>query len=106
MTRPALYGSQHSLRFFSKHVTDESGPSDQKRLIPHVIVGHCCESGDLITCASGDSNQIKEIGVPEGTKVGDYAVIKGTGAYCSAMSLKNYNSFPEAAEVLVRSGAE
>ena len=27
--------------------------------------------------------------------------IQGAGAYCSSMSLKNYNSFPEASEVLV-----
>jgi diaminopimelate decarboxylase len=33
--------------------------------------------------------------------VGDFAILKGTGAYCSAMSLKNYNSFPEAAEVML-----
>ena len=39
--------------------------------------------------------------------MGDFAILKGTGAYCSAMSLKNYNSFPEAAEVmLVSSEAE
>ena len=34
-------------------------------------------------------------------QIGDTAVIGGTGAYCAAMSAKNYNSFPEAAEVLV-----
>ena len=28
-------------------------------------------------------------------------VIEGAGAYCSSMSTKNYNSFPEAAEVMV-----
>ena len=39
--------------------------------------------------------------MPTSVKVGDYAVLKGAGAYCSAMSLKHYNSFPEAAEVLV-----
>ena len=39
----------------------------------------------------------------EHLRVGDFAVLKGTGAYCSAMSLKNYNSFPEAAEVLLTS---
>jgi diaminopimelate decarboxylase len=26
-------------------------------------------------------------------------VIEGSGAYCSSMSTKNYNSFPEAPEV-------
>ena len=37
----------------------------------------------------------------ESVSIGDYAILKGTGAYCSAMSLKNYNSFPEAAEVML-----
>lgn len=39
----------------------------------------------------------------EHVRAGDFAVLKGTGAYCSAMSLKNYNSFPEAAEVMLTS---
>ena len=40
-------------------------------------------------------------GHPEG-QVGDSCIIEGVGAYCSAMSAKNYNSFPEAPEVLRR----
>jgi len=35
------------------------------------------------------------------TRPGDAVVIGGAGAYCSGMSAKNYNSFPEAAEVMV-----
>jgi diaminopimelate decarboxylase len=34
-------------------------------------------------------------------EVGDVLVMDGSGAYCSGMSTKNYNSFPEAPEVLV-----
>lgn len=34
-------------------------------------------------------------------KIGDLVVIGGTGAYCSSMSTKNYNSYPEAPEVLI-----
>ena len=34
-------------------------------------------------------------------KIGDLVSIEGAGAYCSGMSTKNYNSFPEAAEVLI-----
>ena len=33
--------------------------------------------------------------------IGDVAVMDGSGAYCAGMSTKNYNSFPEAPEVLV-----
>jgi diaminopimelate decarboxylase len=42
--------------------------------------------------------------VPDNIQIGDYALLKGTGAYCSAMSLKNYNSFPEIAEVMLMKG--
>jgi len=38
--------------------------------------------------------------LPE-VQVGDLISIEGSGAYCSGMSTKNYNSFPEAAEVLL-----
>jgi diaminopimelate decarboxylase len=34
-------------------------------------------------------------------QIGDLLVIEGAGAYCSAMSVKNYNSFPEAGELLI-----
>ena len=33
--------------------------------------------------------------------IGDFLVVDGSGAYCSGMSTKNYNSFPEAPEVLI-----
>lgn len=36
-------------------------------------------------------------------EIGDVAVMDGSGAYCAGMSTKNYNSFPEAPEVLVGS---
>ena len=34
-------------------------------------------------------------------RIGDALVVDGAGAYCAAMSSKNYNSFPEAPEVLL-----
>ena len=33
--------------------------------------------------------------------IGDFIVMEGTGAYCSSMSTKNYNSFPETPELLI-----
>ena len=32
---------------------------------------------------------------------GDLIVVEGAGAYCSSMSTKHYNSFPECAEVML-----
>ena len=65
-------------------------------------MGHCCESGDLITCAPGEPETLTSKNLPE-AQVGDLCVIGGAGAYCAGMSTKNYNSFPEAPEVLINS---
>jgi diaminopimelate decarboxylase len=37
---------------------------------------------------------------------GDTLVIGGAGAYCSGLQGKNYNSFPEAPELLLRTSGE
>jgi len=66
-----------------------------------VIVGHCCESGDLLTPHPTDPQLLQPRLLPF-AKVGDLAVIEGTGAYCSSMSTSNYNSFPIAPEVLIK----
>ena len=96
--RPSMYGAQHPISVVPA--------GEEKRGVDeYIVVGHCCESGDVLTPAPDD---------PEGllprlltkTKVGDAVVIGGAGAYCAGMSSKNYNSFPEAAEVLLdRDGA-
>ena len=39
-------------------------------------------------------------------RIGDLISIEGAGAYCSGMSTKNYNSFPEAPEVLIDTDGE
>ena len=94
--RPSLYGAQHPIILSP----DGDNPA-QRRPLPQVVVGHCCESGDLLTPVSGDPEAISPRELPEG-KVGDACVIEGVGAYCSSMTAKNYNSFPEAAEALRR----
>ena len=38
----------------------------------------------------------------EKADIGDYCVIGGAGAYCSAMSTSNYNSYPASPEVLLK----
>lgn len=89
--RPSLYGAQHPVTLW---------PAVERGRTPTVVVGHCCESGDLLTCAPGESETLapRELSV---VVPGDLAVIGGAGAYCAAMSAKNYNSFPEAPEVLL-----
>ncbi|MFA6618679.1 MAG: diaminopimelate decarboxylase [Candidatus Neomarinimicrobiota bacterium] len=97
--RPTLYGVQHEMNM----VPRESGvPSDMQDV---VIVGHACESGDILTPTLGDAEGIATISLPR-ANIGDYLVIEDAGAYCSSMSAINYNSFPRVAEVLIKENGE
>lgn len=95
--RPALYAAQHPIVVLPQKESSET--------LKYVIVGHCCESGDLLTPSPENHEELapRELAKAE---IGDLCVIDGAGAYCSAMSAKNYNSFPEAAEVLLRESGE
>jgi len=95
--RPSLYASQHPIVLLPR--------IDTGACLPYVAVGHCCESGDLLTPAPDHPDVLHPRELPE-AQPGDLCVIEGAGAYCSAMSAKNYNSFPEAAEVLLRETGE
>lgn len=94
ITRPALYGAQHPIRLVSR--------LDRviKKSEDYIVSGHCCESGDILTPAPGDSESLMARKLPE-AEIGDFIVIGGAGAYCSSMCTKNYNSYPESAEVLL-----
>lgn len=97
--RPTLYASQHPMAVVP--VSDNSTTEEESV----IVVGHCCESGDLLTPDVSDPGLLKERLLTK-AEIGDLFVIDGAGAYCSAMSAKNYNSFPEVPEILVReSGA-
>lgn len=91
--RPSMYGAQHPIEVIPNGATG-------RRHMKQVVVGHCCESGDMLTPAPGSPESLLARSLPE-ARIGDLLVIGGAGAYCSAMSAKNYNSFPEAAEVMV-----
>lgn len=91
--RPSMYGAQHPLTVVPR-------PAGDRPLREYLVVGHCCESGDILTPAPGDPEALRVRPLAE-AHVGDAVVIGGAGAYCAAMSAKNYNSFPEAPEVLL-----
>eukprot|EP00543_Licmophora_paradoxa_P005252 CAMPEP_0202452444 /NCGR_PEP_ID=MMETSP1360-20130828/10660_1 /ASSEMBLY_ACC=CAM_ASM_000848 /TAXON_ID=515479 /ORGANISM="Licmophora paradoxa, Strain CCMP2313" /LENGTH=451 /DNA_ID=CAMNT_0049071275 /DNA_START=5 /DNA_END=1360 /DNA_ORIENTATION=+ len=95
--RPSLYGAIHPIT-----VLPGSGDADDigDTTEPVVVVGHCCESGDLMTPKPGAPEDLEERPLRK-AEIGDILVMDGSGAYCSGMSTKNYNSFPEAPEVLV-----
>lgn len=92
--RPSLYGAQHPLTLVTGEEREAAAESE------YLVVGHCCESGDILTPAPGDPEALAPRTFPE-VQVGDLIVIGGAGAYCASMASKNYNSFPEAAEVML-----
>jgi len=93
LLRPSLYAAQHPMTVIPR---DASRPA---RDASFVVVGHCCESGDLLSPLPNDAEGLAERTLRDPV-IGDWLVIGGVGAYCGAMSTKNYNSFPEAPEVL------
>ena len=95
--RPSLYGAQHPILTLPKDTS-----SSEK---DYIICGHCCESGDILTPAQDQPEVLQTRTLPQ-PEIGDLCIIEGTGAYCSAMPAKNYNSFPESAEVLLRTSGE
>mmetsp|Transcript_22700 Transcript_22700/g.70173 ORF Transcript_22700/g.70173 Transcript_22700/m.70173 type:complete len:468 (-) Transcript_22700:63-1466(-) len=93
--RPSLYGAQHPLVVVAADAARDSDAATA----PYVVVGHCCESGDLLTCAPDEPETL----APRELKAcarGDLVVVESVGAYCAAMSTAGYNSFPTAPEVM------
>ncbi len=90
VTRPSLYGAQHPI-----HVLATGRPEADV-----VFVGPCCESGDILTPAPGDPEALAPRRVPR-PQIGDVVIVGGAGAYCAAMSTINYNSYPQAPEVML-----
>ena len=95
--RPSLYGAIHPMTLFPGS-GDSNDVGDESESV--VVVGPCCESGDLMTPKEGEPEALGER-VLRKAEIGDIVVMDGSGAYCAGMSTKNYNSFPEAPEVLV-----
>jgi len=95
LLRPSIYGAQHPISLLQGREKETSRD--------YVVVGHCCESGDILTPAPGDPELLATRTLPE-AEIGDFCVIDGAGAYASAMTPKHYNSYPEAAEVMLDAG--
>ena len=102
--RPALYHSQHLIT----HIAKDAPPSicaSQNTSRGYVLVGHCCENGDLLSPPLDKSSSEKKAPPDnlfsfyplENPKPGDILILHGTGAYGSTMS-SHYNSFPFSSE--------
>lgn len=92
LLRPSIYGAQHPIALLQE--------IEAATTKAYVVVGHCCESGDILTPAPGDPEMLATRELPV-AGIGDFCVIDGAGAYASGMTPKHYNSYPEAAEVLL-----
>jgi diaminopimelate decarboxylase len=88
--RASLYGAQHPIGV-------AGGEGREREAV--VFVGRCCETGDMLTPAPGDTTKLAPREVPRPV-IGDLVLVGGAGAYCAAMSTLNYNSYPVAPEVL------
>ena len=104
-SRPLLYGSRHPIYMVSgdgsKVVSTEFGGVSGD--YSAVIAGKCCESGDCQTLDMDGHTVPRSMVEPD---VGDFALIGGAGAYCSAMAPFNYNSHTQVPEVLFTSSGE
>ena len=95
MPRVAMYWVQEQLFIIN----------DTSEYEEYVVVGHCCESSDILTPKLYDA----EILEPRKLKkafIWDTLVIDWVWAYNSGMAIKNYNSFPESGELLLRENWE
>jgi diaminopimelate decarboxylase len=89
--RPSLYAAQHRIEV----LTDRNNTKE------YAVVGHNCESGDLLTPAIGDPETIATRELTE-AQIGDIVAVGDVGAYCASMAAHGYNGFPSAKEVVVR----
>jgi len=100
MPRVPMYWVQEPIYVIQKNttITGERGNSEEEK--DYVVIGHCCESGDLLTCKLYKQETIEPRTLKK-ANIGDLIVIDGVWAYNSSMSMKNYNSFPEVWEVMI-----
>lgn len=90
IARPGMYGAQHSIEILN----------DETETAEYVVVGHNCETGDIITPAPGDPEGLESRELRK-ANIGDVLAIYDAGAYCRSMSHKGYNSYPNAAEYFI-----
>jgi diaminopimelate decarboxylase len=92
LIRPAMYGSYH-------HMTIH-GAGGHRPIVPVVVAGPLCESGDVFTRGADELLQPRELPQP---RRGDLLILHDAGAYGVAMS-SNYVSLGRAAQVWLENG--
>lgn len=92
--RPTLYGAQHPLWLITNSESLSTESCD------YVVIGHNCESGDILTPQRGNPDMIATRTLPK-ANIGDIVVIGGAGAYCASMRAVGYNAFKPAKEIVI-----
>jgi diaminopimelate decarboxylase len=93
--RPSYYGAPHPLVS-----VPAEGPM-RGETATYNVAGHCCIAGDMLTVKAGDVEALAPQTLSR-TEVGDFIVVERAGGFCASMSVKNFNAYPEAPEVLRR----
>lgn len=101
LLRPSIYGAQHPIVVVPFWFQEIEEVNQENETIDYIVVGHNCESGDIFTPGIGDPEALLPRKLIK-AHIGDHLVIEGVWAYGASMSTHGYNSFPEAAEVLLR----
>jgi len=110
MPRVPMYWVQEPIYIISKdtplpasHFTGEMNNNEEKK--DYIMIGHCCESWDLLTCKLYEQETLEPRTLNK-ANIWDLVVVDWVWAYNSSMSMKNYNSFPESGELLLRKNWE
>ena len=90
MPRVAMYWVQQPITIINNSIEKED----------YVVVWHCCESWDVLTTKLYEQETLETVSLNKAS-IWDLIVFDWTWAYNSSMSMKNYNSFPEAWELLI-----
>lgn len=88
--RISHYGAQHPIEALT----------NASQTMEYAVFGPCCESGDLLTPAPGNPEEIAPRRLSQVVEE-DYVAIGGAGAYCASMSATGYNNVPEPNTVFV-----
>lgn len=91
--RPSYYGALHPLV-----VVKHNGTVDGHDVCQQMVCGHCCIAGDSLTPVAGNTEDFTPVALAR-ADINDFLVVERTGGYAASMSVKNFNSYPEAAEV-------
>jgi len=104
MPRVPMYWVQEPIYVVKNNPSQPSfntkGRSNNEQKEDYVVIGHCCESGDLLTCKLYEQETIEPRTLDK-AEIWDLIVVDWVWAYNSSMSMKNYNSFPEVGELMI-----